>query len=204
MSIVLRSILLLCVLWLSGCGYVRTTNPIVDGSTPVDERLIGTWWHANTDGFAVLNIQKKDKNTNELAVILLAADGECDVFEARVVQVSDYWIFEFDVDLGTYSCVAPHESLMGPEIRDEYALKELGNRYEHVAYKILKWNDPTITNLIEQDNEEISDANEFVGSIIKNFQLEDPPTVLLATTLVPNLFAEQIKAGKLKGSIAES
>ena len=85
MNTAMRSILLLCVLWLSGCTYVHTTNPISDGNTPVDERFIGTWWAAPTDAFFVFDIQKKDKNTNELAMVWLG-DGECNVVEGRTIS----------------------------------------------------------------------------------------------------------------------
>ena len=201
MNSAMRSILLLCVLWLSGCTYVHTTNPISDGNTPVDERLIGTWVFPDPGQFLVLKIQKKDKDTNELTVVSLG-DDDCGVFEGRAIQVSDYWVFEIDVDLGTYGCVAPHDSLMVDlEIRDEDTLKKLGNRYFHIAYKILEWNDSTIVNLLEQDDKIFLEANEFIKKLIKNFQLEDPPTVLLIAVLNPKLVAEQIKAGKLKGSI---
>ena len=77
-------------------------------------------------------------------------------------------------------------------------LKELGNRYHHAAYKILEWNDPKITKLIEQDDESISEAIE---AAIKYYKLGEKPSVLIASTLKPKLFAQQIEVGKMKGSI---
>ena len=201
MNTAMRSILLLCVLWLSGCTYVHTTNPISDGNTPVDERLIGTWVFPDPDEFGVLTIQKKDKDTNELTMVLLG-DGECNVMEGRAIQLSDYWIFESDVDRGGYSCVAPHGNPESGEVKDKDTLKELGNRYQHLAYKILEWNDPNIAKIIEQveylNDESISEA---IKDTIKYYKLGETPSVLIASTLRPRRFAKQIKAGKMKGSI---
>ena len=59
MNTAMRSVLLLCVLWLSGCDSIYTINPIADGNTPVDEKLIGTWVYVDTDELAVVNVQKK-------------------------------------------------------------------------------------------------------------------------------------------------
>jgi hypothetical protein len=205
MNTAMRSILLLCVLWLSGCTYVHTTNPISDGNTPVDERLIGTWVLTGFDELHVLNIQKKDKDTNQLTMVSLG-DDDCGVFKGRAIQVSNYWVFEIDVDLGTYGCVAPHDSVMGLEIRDEDTLKKLGNRYFHIAYKILEWNDSTsatILNPFGLDDETISEANEEIETFSKLYTLGETSPVLLLSMLPPKLFAQEIKAGKLKGSIKE-
>ena len=197
MNTAMRSILLLCVLWLSGCDSLYTINPIADGNTPVDKRLIGAWVHVDPDEFGVLSIEKKDKNTNELAVILLQKNGNCDVVEGRAIQLSDYWIFE-GLDSAGYSCVGPHGNPESGEVKDKDTLKELGNRYQHLAYKILEWNDPKIEKLIEQDDESISEA---IKDTIKYYKLGETPSVLIASTLRPRQFAKQIKAGKMKGSI---
>jgi hypothetical protein len=202
MNTAMRSILLLCVLWLSGCDSLYTINPIADGNTPVDKRLIGAWVHVDPDEFGVLSIEKKDKNTNELAVILLQKNEYCGVVEGRAIQLSDYWIFESDVDRDSYSCVAPHGNPESGEVKDKDTLKELGNRYQHLAYKILEWNDPNIAKIIEQveylNDESISEA---IKDTIKYYKLGETPSVLIASTLRPKRFAKQIKAGKMKGSI---
>ena len=43
MTTLLRSVLLLCLVWIGGCTAVGTGTPITDPSVPADQQLIGSW-----------------------------------------------------------------------------------------------------------------------------------------------------------------
>ena len=204
MTTLIRSVLLLCVLWLSGCTTVYTTQPIANKDSPVDSKLIGTWvmvdWkHEDGDGtgdirheIGLLDIQRKE-NSNKL-VAVSAGSGGCAVSEGRQVRLPNYSIFEIYMPRDSYSCVHPHDDF-----------EAMSDGYLHATYKIFNSNDSYFGDLVGQDEATISKANEQIKKIISFYGIEDEtPTFLHLKYFEPSAFEDEIKSGRLKGTLEYS
>ena len=113
MTTLIRSVLLLCLVWLGGCTYVSTTTPITDPSVPADQKLIGSWVNVDTEN-GLFNVIE-DKESNKLYVIGVAPGNtkdSCFVAELRTLQLTDYGFLELSVQDGVYGCLPPREKLV--------------------------------------------------------------------------------------------
>ena len=94
-----------------------------------------------------------------------------------------------------YSCVEPH--------REDF--EEMPNAYIHATYKIFNSNDSYFGGLVGQDEATISKANEQIKKIINFYEIEDEtPTFLYLKYFEPWAFEDEIKSGRLKGTLEYS
>jgi len=155
MNAVMRSIFLLCLVWLGGCTYVGTATPITDPSVPADQKLVGSWAHLKD--LSLFNVIE-NKESNKLYVVGInpGVDGtnSCVVWEIRTLQQTDYGLFEVSIQDGAYECVSPHQNAFFINW-DKYMQAGLGQFYAFSFYKISKLNNPGLAEFKENNKESI-------------------------------------------------
>ena len=149
MTTLIRSVLLLCLVWLGGCTAVGTTTPITDPSVPADQKLIGSWVNVDTEN-GLFNVIE-DKESNKLYVIGVgpgSTKDSCFVAELRTLQLTDYGFLELSVQDGVYGCLPPLERNW---TRMFEMPKDSGLTYVLVPYRLVKLNDPEVAKFKDKN-----------------------------------------------------